>query len=190
MSRRLLLVSNSTAFGEGYLDHCVDEMLDFLGDVRRLLFVPFAVFDRESYGLKAVVRFAEVGVEVDVLTADEVGRVQLGDAPAVFVGGGNTFRLLKTLQDSDLLANTPAVSLPCSSTEMNTGCGFSPGRCTRVGPGSSASSRVGSHCKNPPGNSDKVVNMVLLGPPSRSTRIPGERTRFHAPGRRYWFRFF
>ena len=97
-------MSNSTAFGEGYLDHCIDEMLDFLGPVRRLVFVPFALFDREGYGRRALVRFAEVGCEVDVLTADEVGRVVLDDAEAVFVGGGNTFRLLKTLQDSGLLA--------------------------------------------------------------------------------------
>ena len=70
MSRRLLLISNSTAFGEGYLDHCVDEMLDFLGPVRRLMFVPFALFDRQGYGAKAAERFAAAGCETDVLTAE------------------------------------------------------------------------------------------------------------------------
>lgn len=103
MPRRLLLVSNSTAFGEGYLDHCLDEMLDFLGPVRRLTFVPFALYDRAGYGGKARERFAAAGCEVDVLTADTAGRELIESAAAVFVGGGNTFRLLKTLQDSGLL---------------------------------------------------------------------------------------
>jgi len=40
---------------------------------------------------------------VDELTANAVGRRLLGSAEAVFVGGGNTFRLLKTLQESELL---------------------------------------------------------------------------------------
>ena len=104
MSRRLLLVSNSTAFGEGYLDHCMFEMRDFLGPIDRLVFVPFAIFDREAYGRRATERLAREGVSVDVLTADAAGQRRLAEAAAVFVGGGNTFRLLKTLGDSGLLS--------------------------------------------------------------------------------------
>jgi dipeptidase E len=40
---------------------------------------------------------------VHALAAVEEGRRQLEGAQAVFVGGGNTFRLLKTLQDTGLL---------------------------------------------------------------------------------------
>lgn len=101
---KLLLVSNSTNFGEGYLDHCIDEMLSMLGPIDRLVFVPFALFDRSAYGRAAAARFERAGVQVDVATADENGRRLLESARAVFVGGGNTFRLLKTLQDSGLLA--------------------------------------------------------------------------------------
>ncbi len=100
---RLLLISNSTAHGEGYLDHCMAEMSDFLGEVRRLCFVPFALHDRAGYGAMAAERFAREGIEVDVLTADRAGGALLEETPAVFVGGGNTFRLLKTLQDTGLL---------------------------------------------------------------------------------------
>lgn len=100
---RLLLVSNSTNHGQGYLDHCIAEMDDFLGARRRLLFVPFALKDREAYGAKARERFAAVGVEVEVATADEAGRDRLATAEAVFIGGGNTFRLLRLLQTSGLL---------------------------------------------------------------------------------------
>lgn len=102
--RRLLLLSNSTQHGHGYLDHAIDEVVDLLGPIRRLLFVPFALADRAGYAAKARERFAAVGVAVDELVAAHGGRRQVEAAEAVFVGGGNTFRLLKTMQESGLLA--------------------------------------------------------------------------------------
>jgi dipeptidase E len=102
--RRLLLISNSTNHGQGYLDHVLSEIDGFLGPVRRLLFIPFALKDREGYGAKVAERLAAVGVEVATLTADEAGRRLVQEAEAVFTGGGNTFRLLKTLQDGGFLS--------------------------------------------------------------------------------------
>ncbi|HEV2855626.1 MAG TPA: dipeptidase PepE [Thermoanaerobaculia bacterium] len=104
MPRRLLLISNSTNHGQGYLDHVLPEIDQFLGSVRRLVFIPFALKDREGYGAKAAERLAAIGVQVRTLTADEAGQRLVRDAEAVFTGGGNTFRLLKTLQDSGLLS--------------------------------------------------------------------------------------
>jgi dipeptidase E len=104
MPRRLLLISNSTNHGEGYLDHALQEIDAFLGTVRRLVFVPFALQDQAAYGDRARQRLAAIGVEVTTLTADEAGRRRVGEAEALFTGGGNTFRLLKTLQDSGLLS--------------------------------------------------------------------------------------
>jgi dipeptidase E len=101
--RNLLLLSNSTNHGQGYLDHAMPEVRALLGGAKRLLFVPFALHDRSAYAAKARARFAREGIEVDELTANAVGRRLLGSAEAVFVGGGNTFRLLKTLQDTELL---------------------------------------------------------------------------------------
>lgn len=100
---RLLLLSNSTNHGEGYLDHAMPAMRTLLGPVRRILFVPFALRDRAAYAGKARARFAREGIEVDALTADARGARALEAAEAVFVGGGNTFRLLKVLQDAGLL---------------------------------------------------------------------------------------
>ena len=100
---RLLLLSNSTNHGQGYLDHAMPAIRALLGPARRLLFVPFALHDRAAYAQKARTRFAAEDVEVDALTADAAGRRKVEAAEAVFVGGGNTFRLLKTLQESDLL---------------------------------------------------------------------------------------
>lgn len=99
-----LLLSNSTNHGEGYLDHAIEAILETLGAVRSILFVPFALQDREGYTAKFAARMAAAGVAAEGLATDLRGRRQLESAAAVFVGGGNTFRLLKTLQDLDLLA--------------------------------------------------------------------------------------
>ena len=98
--KRVLLISNSTQHGRGYLDHVEAELRDFLGKARRVLFAPFALFDREAYAGKARARFEAMGYEIETLA----GRGQLEGADALFVGGGNTFRLLKTLQDLALVA--------------------------------------------------------------------------------------
>src|SRR5438132_7262392 len=100
---RLLLLSNSTNHGQGYLDHAMPEVRALLVGVKRLLFVPFALRDRAAYAAKARARFMSEGIEVEALTADEGGRRAVQSAEAVFVGGGNTFRLLKTLQEAALL---------------------------------------------------------------------------------------
>ena len=42
-SPALLLISNSTSFGRGYLDLMEEPVRSFLGDVKRVLFVPFAL---------------------------------------------------------------------------------------------------------------------------------------------------
>lgn len=100
---RLLLLSNSTNFGGGYLDHAMGEIEAFFGAARRLAFVPFALKDREAYTSKAKARLQRERFGVAGLTPDAAGRAALERAEGVFVGGGNTFRLLKTLQDAGLL---------------------------------------------------------------------------------------
>lgn len=98
MSRQLLLLSNSTPHGGGYLDHAWEAIRDILGEVRELIFVPFALQDHEGYTARVRARFEGSGIGVKRLPADATASVILAAAPAVFVGGGNTFRLLDTLQ--------------------------------------------------------------------------------------------
>ncbi len=57
----ILLVSNSTVYGHGYLDHVADEIRSFLGSAKRILFFPFALHDRDGYAANAKRRFAEMG---------------------------------------------------------------------------------------------------------------------------------
>ena len=103
MTMRLLLLSNSTQHGQGYLDHAMPAIGDFLGSVRRLVFVPFALHDREGYTARVRSRFEKEGIEVEGLRPDLAAAAVIEGAEAVFVGGGNTFRLLDTLQRTGVL---------------------------------------------------------------------------------------
>jgi dipeptidase E len=100
---RILLLSNSTVHGRGYLDHAEPEIKTFLGPARRVLFFPFALFDRDSYAAKARERFAAMRYSLESIhrAADALKAVEA--AEAFFIGGGNTFRLLKALQELELL---------------------------------------------------------------------------------------
>ena len=100
---RILLVSNSTLHGCGYLDHVEEEIRDLLGSTRRVLFFPFALHDRDGYAAKARERFAAMGYELTSAHNCPDPRNAVANTDAIFVGGGNTFRLLKTLQDLELL---------------------------------------------------------------------------------------
>ena len=100
---RLLLLSSSTVHGHSYLAHAEAEIRSFLGAVDRVLFVPFALQDQDAYAARVRQRFVEMGYEVDALHRAGDMKEAVAAAPAMFIGGGNTFRLLKSLYDLDLL---------------------------------------------------------------------------------------
>ena len=93
---RLLLISSSNVHGYGYLDHPEPEIRRLLDGRKRVAFVPFAARDHAAYTETVRERFGRMGFEI-------VGVDALEKADAIFVGGGNTFRLLKTLYDRNLL---------------------------------------------------------------------------------------
>ncbi|UEJ81836.1 dipeptidase PepE [Brachybacterium halotolerans subsp. kimchii] len=103
MTVHLLLLSNSTNNDSDYLAHATDEVLEFL-DEAPLTFVPFALADHDAYTQRVIDALAPHGVEVTGLhtSTDPIGAVE--QARAVFVGGGNTFRLLSTLERLALVA--------------------------------------------------------------------------------------
>lgn len=100
---RLLLISNSTLHGSGYLEHAAAEIRDFLGDLKRVLFVPFALADHDGYAAKARQQFRVMGFELDSLHEADDKKSAVKKAEAIFIGGGNTFRLLKALYDFEVL---------------------------------------------------------------------------------------
>ena len=101
---RLLLISNSTQHGTGYLDHCAEAITSFLGPVQRVTFVPYALFDRDAYAARVRARFEAMGYGLDSVHDWAGGPVRAVErAEALFVGGGNTFRLLDALWRGELV---------------------------------------------------------------------------------------
>ena len=98
-----MLISNSTVYSRGYLDHVEEQIKSFLGDATKILFFPFALHDHDTYAAKAKARFAAMGYSVEAAHAVADAREAIEQTDVIFVGGGNTFRLLKALQDLDLL---------------------------------------------------------------------------------------
>lgn len=101
--KRVLLISNSTLYGSGYLDHAENEIRSFLESVKSVLFVPFALYDRDAYASTARERFQKMGYGLESIHTAADAQQAVNDAEAVFIGGGNTFRLLKALYDMDVL---------------------------------------------------------------------------------------
>jgi len=98
--RRLLLISNSTMHGRGYLDHAEEEIRSFLGGPARIVFIPYALHDQDGHAARARERLLAMGCQVaPVHEAVRDGRAAgaFDRCDAIFVGGGNTFRLLDSL---------------------------------------------------------------------------------------------
>ncbi|MCH9651026.1 MAG: dipeptidase PepE [Deltaproteobacteria bacterium] len=101
--RKILLISSSKVYGSGYLDHCSQQIDDFLEGIETILFVPFALADHEGYAAQARQRFAKMGRGLDSLHEAPDPRAAVAEAQAMFIGGGNTFRLLKALVEAELV---------------------------------------------------------------------------------------
>ncbi|HEY0188381.1 MAG TPA: dipeptidase PepE [Cellulomonas sp.] len=99
----LLLLSNSTAPGRPYLAHAADAVLELAaGRGPRVAFVPYALADHDAYTRQVAEALAPLGLDVvGVHAGDPVEVVR--DAGTVFVGGGNTFRLVDALHRTGLL---------------------------------------------------------------------------------------
>src|SRR5690606_14940390 len=92
-------LSSSRIHGQGYLDHAEQAIRDLLGDRREVVFVPYALHDWEAYAETACNRFRAMGYHCASLHRASNSRKAIGEAEAIFVGGGNTFRLLKAMSE-------------------------------------------------------------------------------------------
>lgn len=100
---RLLLLSTSTLHGSGYLDYAENHIREFLGKSARVLFVPYALANRDGYSEVASKRFERMGYELYPIHQEDDPARAIGRADNIFIGGGNTFRLLKALYDENIV---------------------------------------------------------------------------------------
>ncbi|KAG9335567.1 hypothetical protein JZ751_004471 [Albula glossodonta] len=104
MKRRLLLVSNSTLHGGGYLGHCEKQIQEFFGEnVKRILFVPYALHDRDAYAKTARDKLQSLGYAVDSIheTADPVEAVK--KAEGIFIGTNVSTISINTTNDMPIV---------------------------------------------------------------------------------------
>ena len=100
----LLLLSNSVSPGMGFLAHAREVIGELVPPGSRLLFLPYAVADRDRYA--GVMTAALAPLSVTVTSAHQVPDpvAALAGCDAVFCGGGNSFRLLAALESAGLVA--------------------------------------------------------------------------------------
>jgi dipeptidase E len=80
-----------------------EEMRRFFGAAGKLLFVPYALRDHDGYVKAMVERGIHAGYELDGVHRHADPRQAVREASALFVGGGNTFRLLADLYRHGLI---------------------------------------------------------------------------------------
>ena len=103
---KLLLISNSTNAGEEYLDYPKYDIEKFLGETPvEALFIPYAAvtFSFDDYEKKVNTRFQEVGHSIKSIHHFSDPEEAIEEANAIVIGGGNTWQLLKMMQEQNLV---------------------------------------------------------------------------------------
>ena len=114
--KRLLLLSNSTNFGEPFLQYPLRTIQQFLGSTAsEVLFVPYAAvrLSFSDYVSRVRERFRAIGIEVTSIHETENPVAAVERAAAIVVGGGNTFCLLDRLYTQGLVERIRERVLQC-----------------------------------------------------------------------------
>jgi dipeptidase E len=98
-----MLMSNSFSRGRGALEHAMDALAVLFAGARQVLFVPYASSDPDGYTEAMQAALGSLGVHVAGAHRAANPLAALAQADAVFVGGGNAFRLLRAVQRNGLL---------------------------------------------------------------------------------------
>lgn len=106
IKKRLLLISNSTNYGEEYLSYPKPEIKKFLGGAyKKILFIPYAgvTVSWDDYTTKVASIFSELEYEVEPIykKTDPIDAVR--NAEVIVIGGGNTFHLAYMLHKTGII---------------------------------------------------------------------------------------
>ncbi|MBW8360455.1 MAG: dipeptidase PepE [Weeksellaceae bacterium] len=102
----ILLASTSTLYGGNYLEYIETEIAELFQGIDEILFIPFARpggISHEEYTAKAAAFFAKRNIKVRGLHEFEEKAEAINQAQGYFTGGGNTFLLVKTLHEENLM---------------------------------------------------------------------------------------
>ena len=102
----IILASTSTLFGGNYLEYLKPEIQNLFSETNEIIFVPFARpggISHEEYTKKAREFFTQINIKVTGLHEFEDKIEAVNNAKGIFTGGGNTFLLVKTLHEENLM---------------------------------------------------------------------------------------
>lgn len=102
----IILASTSTLFGGNYLEYLSSEIENLFRETDEIIFVPFARpggISHEEYTDKARTFFSQINIKVKGLHEFEDKIEAVNKSKGIFTGGGNTFLLVKTLHEEDLM---------------------------------------------------------------------------------------
>jgi len=105
--KKLLLASTSTIYGSDYLAYLLDDVAHFFKDIKTVVFIPYARpsgISYDDYTAIAAKAFAKINISVKGIHTFDNPKEAIANAQAVFTGGGNTFLLLKTLYENDIIS--------------------------------------------------------------------------------------
>lgn len=112
--KNILLASTSTLYGGQYLDYLAAEIKELFNGVDEIIFIPFARpngISHDDYTAKAASYFNQLGIQVKGLHTFEHPIDAIKNAKGFFTGGGNTFLLVKTLHELNIMAELKAAVL-------------------------------------------------------------------------------
>lgn len=81
----------------------IDQMRSFFGSIDKILFVPYAIAKHDWYLERLQETGLNAGYVLDGIHHYEDPREAVAQAEGIYVGGGNTFRLLNDLYGHDLV---------------------------------------------------------------------------------------
>ncbi len=103
----IILASTSTLFGGEYLEYLKTELIELYKGIGEIIFIPFARpggISHEEYTEKAKSFFKTINISVKGLHEFKDKTEALHSAKGYFTGGGNTFLLVKTLHEENLMS--------------------------------------------------------------------------------------
>jgi dipeptidase E len=105
MSKKLLLLSNSSLPDQKYLEFALETIRDFMGDIDEGLFLPFAAvtFSYDEYEQKVNDALKPIGKSIRSIHQIDDPLKAVEEANCIIVGGGNTFRLMERCYFYDLV---------------------------------------------------------------------------------------
>ena len=104
--KNLILASSGSVHGSGYLTYLLPALKKILVGVKELLFIPYAQpggLSYHDYTLLVKKAIKELPVSIKGIHEYHNPKEAIQNAQAIYVGGGNTFLLVKTLQDLALM---------------------------------------------------------------------------------------